>query len=77
MRFCLCIFESDTVNGDCPVRDFQENDEIFRFNTDCWFTLLVLLFYLEILKKKSFENDQSTGHFQSFFCCFFRFFFGP
>ena len=42
-------------------------------------TLLVLLFFLEILKKnkgkkalkKSSENDQSTGHFQSFFIYFF------
>ena len=35
-------------------------------NTGCWFTSLVLLFGLEILKKNS-ENDQLTGHFQSFF----------
>ena len=49
------------------------------FNTDCWFTLLVLLFIMEILKKKkalkmkkSSKNDQSTtGHFQSFFSSFF------
>ena len=27
---------------------------------------------MEILKKKSSENDQSTGHFQSFFSYFFR-----
>ena len=49
----------------------------FYFNTDCWFTLLVLLFSLEKFKKKkrikkknkkkSSENDQLTGHFQSFF----------
>ena len=26
-RFCLCIFESDTVNSDCPM---QENYEIFK-----------------------------------------------
>ena len=51
---------------------------IKRSNTDCWFTLLVLLFFLEILKKKekkssekkSSENDQLTGHFQSFFILF-------
>ena len=52
--------------------DFLENYEIF--NTDFWFTLLVLLFVLEIFKKKkkkSSENDQSTGHFQSFFFFFF------
>ena len=27
MRFCLCIFESDTVKSDCPM---QENYEIFK-----------------------------------------------
>ena len=71
----MCIFESATVKSDCPL---QENYEIF-FNTDCWFTLLVLLFVLEILKKeiKSSENDQLTGHFnqltghfQTFFILF-------
>ena len=33
---------------------------IQRSNTECWFTLLVLLFVLELLKKKkkSSENDQ-------------------
>ena len=28
-----------------------------KINTDCWFTLLVLLFVMEILKKSS-KNDQ-------------------
>ena len=51
LRFCLCIFESDTVKTDCPVQTFREKDKIFRFNKDCWFTLLVLLFCLEILKR--------------------------
>ena len=27
LRFCLCIFESDTVKSDCPL---QENYEIFK-----------------------------------------------
>ena len=38
-----------------------------------WFAFLVLRFFLEILKKKkkSSENDQLTGHFQSFFIYFF------
>ena len=33
------------------------------FNTDCWFTLVGLLFVLEIFKKKkkSSEKDQSTS----------------
>ena len=50
LRFLLCIFENDTVKSDCPM---QENFEIFKdFNTDCLLTLLVLLFVLEILRKK-------------------------
>ena len=24
LRFCLCIFESDTVKSDCPVQIFRE-----------------------------------------------------
>ena len=50
----MCIFENDTVK-------MQEN----YFNTDCWFTLLVYLFVLEIFLKKSSENEKkkSTGHF--------------
>ena len=61
LRFCLCILESATVKSNYPM---QENYE--RFNTDCWYTLLVLLFVVEILKKSS-ESDQLTGHFQSLF----------
>ena len=37
--------------------------KIMRFNTDCWFTLLVLLFALEMhvfKKKKKLENDQTS-----------------
>ena len=30
LRFCLCIFESDTVKSDCLVPIFLENDEIFK-----------------------------------------------
>ena len=54
MRFCLCIFESDTVKSDCPIHDeiFKDLIQTVGFNT-----LLVLLFFLEIFKKKSSEND--------------------
>ena len=27
LRFCLCIFENDTVKSDCPM---QKNYEIFK-----------------------------------------------
>ena len=50
---------------------------LFKNLTQTWYT-----YYLEILKKKkkssekkkkkSSENDQLTGHFQSFFIYFFR-----
>ena len=49
---------------------------IQRFNTNYWFTLLVLLFLPEILKKKkkkSSENDQVFFYiFRAFLFCFFR-----
>ena len=43
LRFCLCMFESDTVKRDCPVQMFRKMTKCLWFNTDCWFTLLVLL----------------------------------
>ena len=30
LRFCLCIFESDTVKSDCPVHIVWEKDKIFK-----------------------------------------------
>ena len=30
LRFCLCIFESDTVKSDCPKQIFLENYEMFK-----------------------------------------------
>ena len=73
-RFCPCIFESDTVKSDCPVQIFRKMMKYLKI------TLLVLLFSRDIKEKKSSEkklkksseNDQSTGHFQSFFIYFFR-----
>ena len=41
-----------------------------KFKTDSWFALPVLLFFLEILKKSS-ENDQLT-QFSELFYLFFR-----
>ena len=73
MRFCLCIFESDTVKSDCPV---QENDKIFKdFIQTVGYLTIVLLFFsgdIKKKKKKSSENDQFTGHFHSFFILFFH-----
>ena len=52
---------------------------LLKLITDCWFyTLLVLLFVLEIFKKKLKKKISffifllSTDHFQSFFYIFFR-----
>ena len=90
LRFCLCIFESDTFKSDCPVKIFRKMMKYlkitFIYNTS--FTV-----FLEILKKKKekkalkkkkkkkslkkkkkkkpSENDQLTGHFQSFSIYFF------
>ena len=51
LRFCLCIFESDTVKSDCPVQIFRKMDEIFKDYVTS-FTV-----FLEILKKKK-ENKK-------------------
>ena len=55
----MCIFKSATVKIDCPL---QENYELFK---DLIQTVTSFTVVLEILKKSS-ENDQLTGHFQSF-----------
>ena len=75
LRFCLCIFESDTVKSDCPM---QENYELFKDLIQSmlvYFTSLIVCSgdikqkkkNSENEKKKKKSNDQSTGHFQSFF----------
>ena len=30
MRFCLCIFESDTIKSDCPVQIFRKMIKYFK-----------------------------------------------
>ena len=56
LRFCLCIFESDTVKSDCPV-------QIFRFNTYCWLTLLVWRYFF---KKKALKINSQLVTFRAF-----------
>ena len=84
MKFCLCIFESDTVKSDSPVQIFRK---MFKDLIQIVGVKFTSLLFLEILKKKkksekktekkkkkkkkSSENDQLTGHFQSFFIYFF------
>ena len=43
LRFCLCIFESDTVKRDCPM---QENYEIFKDVIQTVGLLLNSIFYV-------------------------------
>ena len=63
----MCIFKSATVKSDCPM---QENDEIFKdlIQTDGLLSSFTACFGTI---KKSSENDQLAGHFQSFFSPFF------
>ena len=72
MRFCLCIFESDTVKSDCPVQIFRTNGEIFKDliqTVGFYLTSFAVVFFsgdiIKKLKKKGSENDQLTE-------CFFR-----
>ena len=66
----MCIFESDTVKSDCPM---QENYEIVKdlIQTVCFGDIKKSSENKLKKNKKSYENDQSTGHFQSFFSYFF------
>ena len=63
----MCIFECAAVKSDCPM---HENYEIFK---DLIQTVDLLYQSGDIKKKKktSSENDQLTGHFQSFFSFLF------
>ena len=65
LRFCLCIFESDTVKSDSPMQVFRKIIKYLKI-------LCRLLVYFTVcsgdikkksLKMKSSENEQSTGHF--------------
>ena len=74
IRFCLCIFESDTVKTDCPAQIFRKMMKYLKIYYRLLVNLTSFKFFQEILKKKkisekkiSSENDQSTGHLQSFF----------
>ena len=49
-------FESDTVKSDCPVQIFRKSDEIYKdLIQTVGLLLIVLLFFLEILKKKALK----------------------
>ena len=53
LRFCLCIFESDTVKSDCPVQIFRKMMKYIKIK----YRLLVYLtsftvFSRDIKKKK-------------------------
>ena len=67
----MCIFESDTVKSDCPVQIFKKMIKYLKIE----YILLVCLTSFTVfsgdIKKESSENDQLTGHFQSFFIYFF------
>ena len=47
LRFCLCIFESDTVKSDCPVQIFRKMMKYLFKDYVTSFTV-----FLEIFKKK-------------------------
>ena len=60
----MYIFESDAVISDFPM---QENHETFKeFNTDCWFTTLVLLFVPDIKKAQKRTSQRSFAGFVFF-----------
>ena len=46
------LVESYIVKTDCPVQIFRKMIKYSKILYRLWFTLLVLLFFLEIFKKK-------------------------
>ena len=76
MRFCLCIFESDTVKSDCSVQIFRKNDEIFKDliqTVGIYFTSFTVFFSGDIKKSSEKKNLKITSQlviFRAFF--FFR-----
>ena len=57
MRFCLSIFESDTVKSDCPVQIFRKMIKYLKIKYRLLVYLFLVLLFLKILKvKKSPEN---------------------
>ena len=81
LRFCLCIFESDTVKSDCPVQIFRKMMKYIKIKYRLLVYLTSFTVFSGYIKKKSSENEkkkkknsenyQLTGHFQSFFIYFF------
>ena len=49
LRFCLCIFESDTVKSDCPVQMFR----IMMKYLKIYHTSFTVFFSGDIYKKKA------------------------
>ena len=48
MRFCLGIFESDTVKSDCPVQIFSKMMKYIKIKV---YLTSFTVFFLKILKK--------------------------
>ena len=72
LRFCQCIFESDTVKSDCPVQIFRKKMKYIKIKYRQLVNLTSFtVFFWRYLKKKKSENNQLTGHFQSFLIYFF------
>ena len=73
------VFLSDTVKSDCPVQIFRKKMEYIKIKV--YLTSFTVFFSGDIKKiikklykkklKKTSENDQLTGHFQSFLIYFF------
>ena len=52
-RFCLGIFESDTVKSDCPVQIFREMMKYIKIKV---YLTSLTVFFLEILKKELYKK---------------------
>ena len=70
LSFCLCIFESDAAKSHCPAQVFRKMMKYINYLIQtAGFTLFrsFTFFFLEILKKKSFEKKALKMTSQLFF----------
>ena len=75
MRFCLCIFESDTVKSDCPVQIFRK---MMKYYKDLIQTVGVYLTsFTEILKKERKALNTKKALKMTSQLVIFRTFFSP
>ena len=70
LRFCLCIFESDTVKSDCPVQMFRKMMKylkIYHTSFTVFFSGDIYIKKKALTKKKKLKMTSQLVIFRGFF----------